>query len=115
MSYADCSKDEIMKLIDKGFTKSEIKGVCGRSEEKKNSKWFSPTYKKVTWKKAKEICKENGGRLPTAKELHKVVFDCIREAGISTPFHVGNSDYQSCYKNRGFIFNGGYWSYGSRI
>jgi hypothetical protein len=37
------------------------------------SKWFSPTDKKVTWKKADKICKDNGGRLPTIDELKKVV------------------------------------------
>jgi len=82
--------------------------------EGSNSKWFSPTDKKVTWKKAKEICKENGGRLPTIDELKKVLTDCGGEAtneliGKVATKNVKNSSYQSCYKSQGFR-SISYWS-----
>ena len=47
----------------------------------------------VTWKKAKELCRENGARLPTMEELRKVVTDC---GGIIDEMNknVDNSRYQ---------------------
>jgi len=117
-SYADCSKNEILKLIDKGFSKTEIDEICGKSEGKKEeSKWFTPIYKLFTWKEAKQICRDNGGRLPTIEELKEVVVDC---GGINTTSsdkdwknitdkNIVNKVYQSAYKNKGFSSNG-YWS-----
>jgi hypothetical protein len=79
-----------------------------------SSKWMKNTGEKVTWKKAKEICRAKGGRLPTIEELRKVVMDC---GGILNNDFFGddaqknrdNSSYQSCYKAKGFTSNV-YWS-----
>ena len=82
------------------------------------SKWITPTDKKVTWQKAKEICREHGARLPTIEELKRVVRDC---GGINTTYgednnwgtiadkNIANKSYQSCYKQKGFTSNS-YWS-----
>ena len=40
------------------------------------SKWMKDTGERAKWKKAKEICRAKGGRLPTIEELRKVVTDC---------------------------------------
>ena len=114
-SYADCSKDEIMKLIDKGYTKTEINGICGKNEpKKKKSKWFSPTNKKVTWKKAKEVCIDNGGRLPTLEELKRVVINCGGKMkdnnSAESERNINNDTYQFCYKEKGFTSNSSSWS-----
>ena len=77
-------------------------------------KWITPTNKKVTWKKAKELCRENGARLPSRKELGEVVTNC---GGILTDDFYGtdanknknNNRYQGCYKKKGFNSNN-YWS-----
>jgi hypothetical protein len=81
------------------------------------SKWITPTKEEVTWKKAKELCSVNGGRLPTIEELKKVVMDC---GGTITTFsdknwesltnkNKANKLYQACYKAKGFDYNY-YWS-----
>jgi hypothetical protein len=72
------------------------------------SKWFSPTKKKVTWKKAKQVCRDNGGRLPTIEELKEVVTDCRGIINESNK-NIVNSSYQACYKRKGFTSNY-YWS-----
>ena len=126
--YADCSKDEILKLIDKGFTKTEINGICGKSEpKKKKSKWITPSDSVcksnggnvdsysgcfANWKNAKKICYASGGRLPTIDELKKVVTDCGGEMKDNNYAEYkrnrNNSSYQSCYKEKGFFDD--YWS-----
>ena len=78
------------------------------------SKWMTPIDKYVTWKKAKEICRASGGRLPRIEELKKVVTDC---GGIVNSDFLGedasknkkNNHYQNCHKKKGFISND-YWS-----
>jgi len=88
--------------------------VAPTSEPISSFKWITPTTKKATWKKAKQICKENGARLPTIEELRKVIIDC---GGINNQVFFGeessknleNSNYQSCYKKKGFTSKG-YWS-----
>jgi hypothetical protein len=71
------------------------------------SKWITPTKKRVTWEKAKELCSANGGRLPTIEELRKVVTDC---GGVIDDYENNeNSNYQACYKAKGFTSNY-YWS-----
>ena len=124
-SYADCSKDDILKLIDKGFTKTEINGICGKSESKKEkSKWISPTQKvckanggkmngytcTANWSDAKDICSASGGRLATLDELKKVVTDC---GGTIDEGENNRADsvYQDCYKKKGFTsVSNYYWS-----
>jgi hypothetical protein len=123
-SYADCSKDEIMKFIDKGYSKTEINGICGKSEpKKKKSKWISPTQKvckanggkmagytcEASWSDAKDICSASGGRLATIDELKKVVTDC---GGTIDDLDNNQADsvYQDCYKRKGFSTSRDYWS-----
>jgi len=123
-SYADCSKDEIMKLIDKGFSKTEINGICEKSESKKEkSEWISPTQKNckanggkmdgyicsATWSNAKDICRASGGKLASIDELKKVVTDC---GGIIDDSSNNSKDfvYQDCYKRKGFSRSNNYWS-----
>jgi len=82
------------------------------------SKWITPTKERVTWKKAKELCRENGARLPTLKELKKVVIDCGGSFTIHgdkdwdslTDKNKVNKSYQSCYKKKGFTSSDYYWS-----
>ena len=130
-SYADCTKNEIMKLIDTGYSKTEIKGICKRSEPKKEkSKWINPTQKvckanggkmngyicKSNWSNAKNICSASGGRLPTIDELRKVITDCggeIKEEDDATTEWTRNKKntfYQACYKKKGFLSSNDYWS-----
>ena len=124
-SYADCSKDEILKLIDKGFSKSEIKGICNKSESKpKGLSWVTPSDKtckanggkidedgicEAKWMEAKDICRASDGRLPDRYELKKVIVDC---GGIANDYdnNKANSAYQSCYKRKGFSSSNNYWS-----
>jgi len=124
-SYASCSKDEILKLIDKGFSKSEIKGICGKSESKpKGLSWITPSDKtckanggkidgngicEAHWMEAKDICRASGGRLPDRYELKKVIVDC---GGTANDFdnNKANSAYKSCYKRKGFSSSYYYWS-----
>jgi hypothetical protein len=81
------------------------------------SKWMKDTGEYVNWKKAKEICRAKGGRLPTKEELGKVVTDCrgtITTYGDKnwdslTDKNKANKSYQSCYKKRGFN-SSNYWS-----
>lgn len=62
----------------------------------------------ATWKEATKICEVSGGRLPSIDELRRVVTDCGGELGEDEK-NRNNSEYQSCYKGKGFTFNC-YWS-----
>jgi hypothetical protein len=68
------------------------------------------TGERAKWKKAKEICRAKGGRLPTREELRKVVTDCGGEMkddnSAEWKRNKKNSSYQSCYKAKGFTSNG---------
>ena len=76
-------------------------------------KWIDPTEKKVIWDKAKQLCRDSGGRLPTIKEFKKVVVDCGGEMKHNNKEERNknkkNSYYQSCYKSKGFTSRV-YWS-----
>jgi len=103
---------------DKGYSVKldEAKAVVSKS------KWITPTnsickanggklYKGVCdakWKDAKKICSASGGRLPTFKELRKVITDCGGEIDASKK-NKANKSYQQCYKAKGFI-SSIYWS-----
>ena len=62
---------------------------------------------------AKKICSESDGRLPSIGELKRVVTNCGGEMRDDTPAewsrNKNNSNYQSCYKRKGFV-SGYYWS-----
>ena len=84
---------------------------------------------KAKWEEAKQICRASGGSLPTKEVLGQVVSDCggilgnwwIKEnASLESLFdssgltedsakNIKNSNYQSCYKSKGFNSND-YWS-----
>ena len=123
-SYANCSKDDILKLIDKGFTKTEINGICGKSEKKTSLKWITPSNKtcmsyggkikkgvcEASWSTAKDICSASGGRLPSVYELKKVIVDCGGTIDDSDN-NEKNFVYQNCYKQKGFSSSyNNYWS-----
>jgi predicted lipoprotein with Yx(FWY)xxD motif len=107
-------KQEEIVEVKKVESKEEV--VVEKKEVKisSGSKWFSPTDKSVTWKEAKELCKDNGGRLPTIEELKEVVTDCGGtvtkdwESNIADK-NKANERYQSCYKEKGFK-SSYYWS-----
>jgi hypothetical protein len=126
-AYAECSKSEVMKLIDKGFSKTEISSICGIAQKastakRKTSKWITPKnttcrskggklYKGVceaNWQNAKAICRASGGRLPQISELKKVITDCGGAVNADEE-NRGDPNYQSCYKRKGFI-SSNYWS-----
>ncbi len=127
-SHADCSKSEVMKLIDKGFSKTEISSICGLARKtstlkREADKWITPSsstcssnggelYKgmcSANWQDAQTICSVSGGRLPNIYELKKVITDCggVVDADIE---NIGDPKYQSCYRKKGFSASDYYWS-----
>ena len=69
---------------------------------------------KASWKNAKKICRASGGTLPSKEVLGEVVSDC---GGLLSLFDFKkmnkngkNSNYQSCYKRKGFSDSDDYWS-----
>ena len=98
------------KILEVKKVESQDEVVVEKKEVKTTiiSKWFSPTDKEVTWKKADKICKDNGGRLLTIEELKKVVTDC---GGTIDDYdnNEASSSYQSCHQEKGFK-SIGYWS-----
>ena len=125
-SYGDCSKDEILKLINQGFTKTKINVICGKNE-KKESKWIKPSNKvcksndgkvnkygcKATWENAKDICFFSGGSLPNIDELKELINDCggeIKGYTHNVWSSNMNSSYQSCYQRKGFLSFAPFWS-----
>ena len=68
----------------------------------------------ANWKNAKKICRASGGTLPSKEVLGEVVTDC---GGLLNDWESkkmkkngNNSNYQSCYKNKGFSDFYSYWS-----
>jgi len=63
----------------------------------------------ANWQQAKNICRASGGRLPTVHELIAVITEC---GGNPTVYkeNLEDSNYQSCYKQKGFNVSGHYWS-----
>ena len=118
LSYVIASKTDDKQIPEMFSKKLPPKLVLlKRGREEPSSKWISPTKKKLIWKEAKKICKENGARLATIEELEKVVTDC---GGVFISFgdkdwsslsdkNELNKPYQSCYKEKGFKHNA-YWS-----
>ncbi len=85
--------DELYDILESSVTNGSINATLTidkilysdgsevASKSTTTSKWFTPTDKAVKWKKAKQICRDNGGRLPTIEELKEVMTDC---GGINT-------------------------------
>ena len=68
------------------------------------------------WENAKKICSASGGSLPSKEVLGKVVTDCggilnneLFGVAKESKKNRSNSNYQSCYKAKGFI-DSYYWS-----
>lgn len=86
------------------------------------SKWLKPSSStctqnggkmvdgvcKANWENAKKICRASGASLPSIDDLRKVVTDC---GGVIDDYvnNENNSNYQTCYKQKGFTSNY-YWS-----
>ena len=120
-TLATCNKQEVMKLIDKGFSKTEINSICdiqakSTAKPKPKSKWISPARKAciknggklksggicaADWYSAKGICNAAGGRLPNINELKSVVTGCGGEIG-DDENNINDPSYLSCYKRQGF-------------
>ena len=130
--YASCNKQEVMKLIDKGFSKTEINSICdiqakSTAVSKPKVEWIDPSNStcqrkkgrsnkgicEARWNSAKNICRASGGRLPTLDELTQVVQACgVVVADWETDSkswvkkkskeNMENSNYQRCYKQNGF-------------
>ena len=127
-------KDEIKGIEITYFPDGSIlkqKKFKSKLKIEQNSKWIDPTseychkYNGKTNGKigicfanidnAKKICSSLGGRLPTLKELKKVIINCggkiVDILGKEKLVNVNNSNYQSCRKEKGFDANGiSYWS-----
>ena len=140
--YASCNKQEVIKLIDKGFSKAEINSICdiqakSTAKRKPKSKWITPSnstcrakggklYKGICqakYKQAKNICRASGGRLATLNELTQVIKECggvvanrhldgVKMFSEKAEENIGDTNYQSCCKQKGFSGNAteGYWS-----
>ncbi len=124
---AECSKNEVLKLIDKGFLKTEISSICGISKEttaptREEDKWVTPensicrnnggkiSYDICTanWYNAKKICNVSGGRLPDLSELKKLVGDCGGVIDMGKQ-NSDNLSYRKCILRKGFL-DYTYWS-----
>lgn len=100
--YAECSKNEVIKLVDKGFSKSEIDNICNKTVIKwaspsehncrSNGGGYSPSTSSCwsTWSEAKNICRASGGRLPSIDELKNEVSKC---GGISKNYDSEDMSY----------------------
>jgi hypothetical protein len=131
-SYATCTKQEVMKLIDKGFSKTEINSICdiqakSTTRAKPKNKWITPSNStcrskggklhkgvcEAKWQQAKNICRASGGRLPSKNELVQVIAECGGNTSNNNSAHTENKEdpnYQSCYKRKGFGTSNIYWS-----
>ena len=126
--YAECSKSEVMKLIDRGYSKTEISIICDIAQKtstptRKVNKWITPKDStcrskggklekgicSANWQDAKAICRAMGGRLPSVSELNRVITDCEGTVD-SAAENKGDPNYQSCYKRKGFAASNYYWS-----
>ncbi len=121
---ADCSKDEILKLASKDFSKKEIKSICGESRhETINTEWVKLSKKVcmdsggemydgvclANWPDANKICSIAGGRLATRLELKNIIIKC---GGMIDEYveNTKSKSYQSCCKKDGFSSTYDYWS-----
>jgi len=134
-SYASCNKDEILSLVDTGFSKQEIKDICKseapkiveKTQNKEDNKWLSPSKElclskggamrdkgcETSWIKANKICKAMDSRLATIEELDKVMLDCgavmKTDSFKERQGNSENSDYVTCHEKQGFS-SAPYWS-----
>ena len=91
------------------------------------SKWLKPTNSvcranggklyngvcEANWENAKKICSASGAKLPSRDDFHKVITDCggIPDADINEwDKNKNNSQYQNCYKQKGFTNYDWYWT-----
>jgi len=124
VTNADCSKDEIMKLIDKDFSKKEIKSICSNSRDKTiNTQWIKLSNRECiesggeiyggiclsNWSDANKICSLAGGRLATRFELKNSIIRC---GGMVDEYdnNTRSKSYQHCFMKDGFSSMYDYWS-----
>lgn len=124
-SLANCTPAQIQRLTNYKYSKRDIKEVCRPTVWISPSAEFCQKYKakvrynacKSNWQNAKKICTALDARLPTIKELAKVVLDCggrfihVNDENFHDNVHrnVNRSSYQECYAMQGFTpFS--YWS-----
>jgi len=138
-SNSNCSKSEIMKLINKGFSKTEINGICGTTTTQtqgtkvKNSPviWITPLN---------STCQKYGGKLwagpwpmsigPKAcvSNYEKAKNICSASGGRIPTYEelrnvliiecggISNPNYKACYREKGFFpkeenyYPNAYWS-----
>jgi len=116
-------KKSKLKNIGMSLALASVISILGASD-----KWITPTNKicktnggymdeygcKATRIDAKKICTAAGGRMPTIKELEKVVSDCGGKNVNSessddwnsiTDKNRANKSYQACYKKKGFTYD----------
>ena len=68
---------------------------------------------KANWQQAQNICRASGGVLPSIDELKAVVASCdgkIANSEAEQINNIKNTNYQQCYKQKGFSDLGYYWS-----
>ncbi len=121
---ADCSKDEVEKLLSKDFSTKEIKSICGENKNIIiNTEWIELSKKEcidaggemyngvclANWSVATKICSVAGGRLATRYELKNSIIQC---GGMIDEYNqnIKSESYQQCCKKDGFSPMYDYWS-----
>jgi len=103
-AFGDYIKSSTHSTAQKGWL-DPTRNIC----TSKGGKISSDGVCEADWHQAKKICKAMGGRLPTIEELRRVITGC---GGVvdSSESNKKNSNYQSCYQNKGFTASNRYWS-----
>ena len=104
-----------------------LEGEETSTQSNATTKWITPSNRvckkyggqiedgvcEAPWKDAKSICSASGGALPSLEALKQVVMDCGGEmkdnSFAESKRNRNNSNYQSCYKEKGFT-SSLYWS-----
>lgn len=132
-SWSGCTKSEVIKLIDKGFSKAEISNICDLSNMSQTAasspkgRWIDPGSKacrsgggylekgicSATRQHAKDICRIRGGRLPAKHELMEVIAACGGDTANNQDAWSKNKEnkaYRDCFRKKGFSASDFYWS-----
>lgn len=96
-------------------------------EDTHTDKWITPEHSicqkeggkldigacKANWQQAQNICRASGGTLPSIDEFKAVVASCdgkIANSEVEQINNIKNTNYQQCYKQKGFSDLDYYWS-----